>query len=789
MTLYMMTIAWLLGIIWGLYFKIGIAFIVPICFVLFFLKKKGYFKNVPILSSMLLFILCCLISFWQITGLEKFFQEQYNNKQEVPIVGTIISNPNDQEYQTNYVVKVESIHQEKLNQKTNILLNIKKEKNQKQYSYGNQIFFIGKIEEPTTQRNEGGFDYQQYLKTQNIFAIVNTKASQVKIIQENKIAIPFKIINHIAIQIEEQAYQMLDKQEASLLVALLIGKKENLAEKVQEAFRKSSLSHMLAVSGAHTSYVMLAITYLLSIGRVEKKKSKFITILFLLFFMQLTGNTPSVTRACYMAIYLIVSQLCHKRVSVFSAICFSMLLSMIQNPYCIFDVGFQLSYGGTIGIVLLFPILQNKIGRAQRKKEQKNILKTGTFSKQMQKISEKIKDMVFITLSANIILFPIILFHFNTFSLTFLLSNLLASPLMGILIILGFFTIFLSFFFLPLANLFAIALRFFLQLFFQIVLFTSNLPFSQRKLATPKLSLLIFYYLAFGLFLFYQKQRKKDKKSIKRKKFLVIFSFILLLCFSYVKLPGALQIHFIDVGQGDAMLVITPKQKTILFDGGGSENFDVGKNTLLPYLLDKGITKLNYIFISHFDSDHVKAILTLLEEIKVEQVIISQQGENSENYEKFRNIIKEKRIQVSIVKKGDVIPVEKEVQVQILWPREEQIQENKLNNNSIVAKLTYQNFSMLVTGDIEQIAEQEIWQDNKGTNELKSTILKVAHHGSKTSSTQEFLEQVKPKIALIGVGEKNTFGHPNQEVLERLKSLRYNRVSNRCKWRNHNFSK
>ena len=161
-------------------------------------------------------------------------------------------------------------------------------------------------------------------------------------------------------------------------------------------------------------------------------------------------------------------------------------------------------------------------------------------------------------------------------------------------------------------------------------------------------------------------------------------------------------------------------------------------------------------------------LLTILQELPVGKIIICKQGENSENYEKFKQITQGKKIYT--VKKGDEILIEKNLKLQILWPKEELIKENILNNNSIVAKINYKNFSMLFTGDIEEIAEKQIVQEYKST--LKSTILKVGHHGSKTSSIQEFIEQVKPKIALIGVGENNTFGHPNENVINRLQNIR-----------------
>ena len=160
-----------------------------------------------------------------------------------------------------------------------------------------------------------------------------------------------------------------------------------------------------------------------------------------------------------------------------------------------------------------------------------------------------------------------------------------------------------------------------------------------------------------------------------------------------------------------------------------------------------------------------------MEELKVGQVVISKQIKDSENYQKFLKIVKEKHISVKQVKRGDRIFIEDNLYFDVIWPDIEQISENPLNNNSIVCKLNYKDFSMLFTGDIEEIAEKEILKITK-QEVLKSDVLKVGHHGSKTSSTEEFLEAVNPKIALIGVGKKNTFGHPNEDVIKRLEGLR-----------------
>lgn len=270
-------------------------------------------------------------------------------------------------------------------------------------------------------------------------------------------------------------------------------------------------------------------------------------------------------------------------------------------------------------------------------------------------------------------------------------------------------------------------------------------------------------------------QLLKYKIRLKRNKIIknvVILSTVIII---FSILPKELRIYFIDVGQGDSTLIRIPQNKTILIDGGGSANseFDVGEKTLLPYLLDRGITKLDYIMISHFDQDHVGGLLTVMQEIKVKNAIIGKQYESCENYEKFVKIVKEKKINVEVVEAGQRINIEKNLYFDILWPSSENmISDNAINNNSLVCKLTYKNFSILFTGDIEELAEEKILEE-VNNNLLKSDVLKVAHHGSNTSSTQEFIEKVDPKIALIGVGENNKFGHPNGDVLNRFNELRY----------------
>lgn len=175
-----------------------------------------------------------------------------------------------------------------------------------------------------------------------------------------------------------------------------------------------------------------------------------------------------------------------------------------------------------------------------------------------------------------------------------------------------------------------------------------------------------------------------------------------------------------------------------------------GKSTLLPYLLDRGITKIDYIMVSHFDLDHCQGLLYVMGKIKVKNVIVGKQFETCDNYEEFVRIVKQKKAKVYVVEDGEKINIEKDLYFNVLWPdSKNKINQNVINNNSLVCKLIYKDFSCLFTGDIEKDAEEALQNKYKNTELLKSTVLKVAHHGSKSSSTEQFIKQVEPKIAVI----------------------------------------
>ena len=193
----------------------------------------------------------------------------------------------------------------------------------------------------------------------------------------------------------------------------------------------------------------------------------------------------------------------------------------------------------------------------------------------------------------------------------------------------------------------------------------------------------------------------------------------------------------------------------------------------MPYLLDRKITKIDFLLVSHFDNDHCGGLFAVVENLKVDTIVIGKQDSEYENCMEFLKLAKAKKVKVISVQAGDSVKIDQYSHLQILWPSgQNRVSDNAINNNSLLAKFVYGDFSMLLTGDIEEKAEKEIIEKYKNTNALEASILKVAHHGSKSSSIQEMIEKIKPKMALIGVGKENKYGHPNQDVIARLESLR-----------------
>ena len=535
--------------------------------------------------------------------LNNYYDEKYEELESLNgsyCTAIVVSEGEEKDYKDVYEIEIKGIKlllnlkkskNKSLQNKENRYLSNKNSKNSSfKLKYGDKIEFYLEYEKPSTARNYMGFDYSNYLKTKKIFGTVNLKEEDVEIISHDNSNIILRKIYELRNLMKTKIEKLLPKETSGLCLGMLIGETSGIEENMQEDFRDSNLSHILAVSGANVSYIIVSITYIFNKMCLRKRLSKIISIILLILFMLLTGCTSSVNRACIMAILMLIAELLYRKSDVYNNLAISALILLIINPYSLLDIGFQLSYMGTIGIVFL----QDKIG---------------SFIKINNKIVKYFFEMIAVTTCANLAIIPIMMFHFNTISLTFYFSNIIVGPILGIVVIIGFIMFFISLIFTPISSLIAIVLNLMLKFIIKIAEITANMPFSKITIITPSFFFIIVWYLIIISISYKQKVKifyHKNNKLIK--KIVACILIIVLIVNLIIKVDKKLKIHFVDVGQGDACLIITPLNKKILIDGGGSEfgSFNVGEKTLLPYLLDRRINKLDYIIISHFDSDHVR---------------------------------------------------------------------------------------------------------------------------------------------------------------------------------------
>lgn len=544
---------------------------------------------------------------------EKYRYSNIYEEKEYTVIGKIVSNKQEKEYKNCYKIKVLKVQNLSKNVK-NTYLNLFVDK-KINLEYGDIIKCKGDLEKGKEARNYRGFDYNSYLKTQKIYGIFNSK--KVEFISKD-IDI-FYIANNISNKIEEKIDLLLNETEANLCKGLILGKTQEIEESIKENFRVVNISHILAISGLHVTYIVMLIT-IISQRLIGKKYGTVFVIVVLIFYMFLVGFTPSIVRACIMGILVNLAFLVHRKNNFGNSLAVSLLLILINNPYSILNIGLQLSYIATIGIVSFSRKIRKKIDNFKFIKNNLVIRKNN----KIQTLVNKIKENLSVMFSAQILILPIMIYNFNIIGTYFIISNLLVSVIIGTTIFLSILLVTSSFIFFSISKIFSHILTILLQLLI-IISNISKLPFSKIYIPTPSILSIILYYVTIYVLNFLDNVYSKEsdsyyrirnliaifkyriRKNRPKVKKLIIATFVLMIIINI--LPKNLKVHFIDVGQGDSTFIVTPYNKTILIDGGGSlnKNFDVGEKTLVPYILDRGYTKINYIFISHFDFDHIRS--------------------------------------------------------------------------------------------------------------------------------------------------------------------------------------
>lgn len=597
-------IGYIIGILWGLYFQFSMVLFYILLLATYYIIKKffknhrkhkfnllslrryrRYFKLIINKKTIIILIIFSLLSNGIVTYQNKQYENAYQDGENMQFVGIVVSNKIEKQYYDLYQVKL-------LNSK-HFNLYIQVNKKSEKLEYGDKVKIQGEYRRPSKQRNYGGYDDEQYLKTLKIVGRI--KVNQIDVIakkQGNPILYFAKQMNF---NLKEKIEKNYNKEKSAILKGLLLGETTDIQEETKEAYQLSNISHVLAISGMHISYIIIGIQWLLKRG-LGKRKTKIIIIIFLVFYTFITGFSPSIIRAVTMGIITIIAGLVYQKNDIWNSIAISLFGNLCYNPFLILNVGFQLSYLGTIGIIILLP----------------TILQILEFIK-----SKKVKEILAVSLSAQVVILPVLLYHFNTIGVYTIVTNFLVSLVIGPIIVMGFSSIMIRIFTIPVG----IGID-----FLNIIANFSHLPFSKIYIPTPNIISIILYFIGVGLinqiyhiyhleYLTASHRRVKNLISLfryefrKNKKKYVKIMIIILLILTLIKIqPKDFKIYFVDVGQGDCTFMVTPKNKKILIDGGGSSSneFDVGKKIVIPYLLDRGYTAMDYIIISHFDQDHVR---------------------------------------------------------------------------------------------------------------------------------------------------------------------------------------
>jgi len=607
------------------------------------------------------------------------------------------------------------------------------------------------LQEPGLPGNFGEFNFRNYLARQNIFLTDSIEIELTEIVGHSERVTFFTFLRGVKDRITQKINQIYPSPDRGLIKAIITGNRTEIPREWNHLFQDAGVMHILAISGLHVGIIAMALFFVLNLVPVKWMKKgfrTFIIILILSGYAAMTGFRPSVSRAALMFAIVLLARCFNRPYHLYNSLYLAALLLLIWQPLYLFDAGFLLSFVVTFFIIFLAPILEGKL----------------TF------LPCILGKPLSISLSAWLGMAPLSAYFFYKISLIAILSNIIIVPLIGVILILAIISIFLSFLFLPLAELLAFFNQNLIALLLLIGQKLSSLPFAYHYIAQPEIYLIILYYLVILTFFYALHRWSKYNLLEKKRRFWTITASVFLLLFIPVASSSSLlAVHFINVGQGDCILIQTPQKKHILIDGGGTpfNDFDVGENTVVPYLRREGINRIDLMFLTHPDLDHLEGLLPVLQEMRVRMVIDSGLGYEHETYLDFLSIIKEDRdITYYQARSGDIIRISPDLEILILNPviNSTYGYENDFNNNSIVLKLRYKNTDFLFTGDIEEAAEIDLLSRNES---LESDILKVAHHGSGGSTSELFLEKVQPKVAVISVGS-NYFGHPHPKVIKKL---------------------
>ncbi|MBS4536865.1 DNA internalization-related competence protein ComEC/Rec2 [Clostridium sp. D2Q-11] len=605
--------------------------------------------------------------------------------------------------------------------------------------YGTVIKGQAQMTSPKSNTNPGIFNYARYLNTKNIYSIVEFKEGEGQSIGRVHLSRLEKIKIDTKKYLNTFLNNTLKERNASILKGIILGEDSSIEKDDITKYRELGIAHILAISGLHIGIITGFLLFLLKLINVDYKYSVLITLIFVGIYGYIVDYPPSILRASIIIGFLMISRVIYRRPDYINILSFVALLLLIYQPLWIFDVGFQLSFICTFSIIVLTPRINDTIFADIR------------FGKFIAPI-----------LAAQIGIGPVLIYYFNYITLTSLIANLILIPILSSLLIFVIFVIGLSVISINIAQILMIIVDNILTSFAHIVDLIHN--YLNIVIYLPSLSILDILIYYFLVYIFVNMKELKKIRYRYKLVFFISFIFLVLCQIKYNSTKWA--VNFIDVGQGDSSL-IQIKDKTFLIDTGGTTfgDYDIGENILIPYLFKKGINKIDGVFISHFHEDHTEGLISLLKSpnIKIDNIYFNSRNEKNHLYKEVKYLAKKKSVKIHPINLMSKLKIYEDYEFKLYTSRQKDNDEE--NNNTMIISFKSDENNILFMGDSEKELEKEYIK----LNNEKFDIVKLGHHGSNTSTAEEFITHISPKVAIISVGN-NRYGHPHQEVLNRLRS-------------------
>ena len=644
---------------------------------------------------------------------------------------------------------------------------------------GNIIKVRGKLRQFEEAANKGNFDSRKYYLSLGFYGKI--EAGTIEVINSDYSGIR-QGLYELRMEIIERLEKLCSDNNGifsiinnknGIIGAIILGDKTDLDSDIKELYSVSGIAHILAISGLHISFIGMAIYRLLR-RRFRFLFSAAVSIPVVLSFGIMSGFGISTIRAIIMFILKIIGEVLGRKYDAITAISLAGLVLLVQNPFVVCNSGFQMSFGAIIAIVLILPIVEE-------------ILNT----------DNKIIKVLSANFTISLVMNPILAWNYYELPTFSFLLNIVVVPLMSVVIVSSIVGIFCSCIMFGFGKVVIFPGCGILELYTFLCNIINKSSVASIVVGQPKVTIIIVYYAILLVVLFGLKnirtkytRAEKERNIIKKETGLVlekkakkerrikgqnvklrlacIVGFLLLNCLIYYIPNPGFYITFINVGQGDGILIHGDNGTKVMVDGGSTSEKQVAKNCIVPYLKAEGIGTIDYSIITHTDKDHISGILEILENnnsnrIRIKNLVMPDINMKDDTYNELIEKAKLKKINVLYIKKGDTLSLGK-TKIKCIYPETTTTASDK-NDYCTVLSVKNKTSKILLTGDISKEIEEKIKDDI----EENYTVLKVAHHGSNYSSSEKFLKKVNPKYSIISVGKNNSYGHPGNETMERLR--------------------